>query len=142
MAYTAKLLIRDVVCVGPDATVTEAARVMTSKNIGAAVVGTMARPEGILSERDVCRRVVTEGKDPAKTLVKDVMTKKPVTVDAAEPLDKVFERLSDGRFRHIPITDKGEVVGIVSLTDLARVLQEVYRDDKYLQYFADVIQGR
>ena len=63
-------------------------------------------------------------------------------VDAAAPLDKVFERLAQGRFRHLPITDGGKVVGIVSLSDLSKVLKEVYREDKYLQYFADVIAAR
>jgi len=142
MAYTAKLLIRDVVCIRPDQSVVEATQVMKDKNIGSLVVGTMARPEGIVSERDICRRVVAAGLDPAKTVVSSVMTRNPVTVDSSEPLDRVFERLCDGRFRHVPITEKGQVVGIVSLTDLARVLQEVYREDKYLQYFADVVQAR
>lgn len=142
MAFTAKLLIRDVVCVRPDQAVAEACQIMDKANIGSVVVGTMERPEGIFAERDVCRRVVAKGLDPAKTPVSAVMTKNPVTVDASEPLNKVFERLSDGRFRHVPITDKGRVVGIVSLTDLAKVLQEVYREDKYLQYFADVVTSR
>jgi CBS domain-containing protein len=142
MAYTAKLLIRDVTCVKAATTVAEAARLMAQANIGSVIVGTMAKPEGIFTERDVTRRVVAVGLDPAKTPVSSAMTKDMVTVDAAAPLDKVFERLADGRFRHLPITDKGQVVGIVSITDLAKVLQEVYREDKYLQYFADVIESR
>ena len=142
MAYTAKLLICEVVCVGAGQTVSEAAKVMKKANIGAVIVGSMAKPEGILTERDILMRVVAETLDPASTPVSAVMTKELITVDAAAPLDKVFERLAQGRFRHLPITDGGKVVGIVSLSDLSKVLKEVYREDKYLQYFADVIAAR
>ncbi len=142
MAYTAKLLICDVLCVASGQTVAEAARAMKKAGVGAVIAGTTAAPEGILTERDILMRVVADGLDPATTRVADVMTKQLVTVDSAAPLDKVFERLAQGRFRHLPITDAGKVVGIVSLTDLAKVLQEVYREDRYLQYFADVIAAR
>lgn len=142
MAHTAKLLICDVVCVSSGQTVSEAAKVMKKANIGAVIVGTMAAPEGILTERDILMRVVAEGLDPAATKVAKVMTQQLITVDSSQPLDKVFERLAQGRFRHLPITDGGKVVGIVSLSDLSKVLQEVYREDRYLQYFADVIAAR
>lgn len=142
MAYTAKLLICDVLCVASGQTVAEAAKAMKKAGVGAVIAGTMAAPEGILTERDVLMRVVADGRDPAKTKVAEVMTKQLVTVEASAALDKVFERLAQGRFRHLPITEGGKIVGIVSLTDLAKVLQEVYREDRYLQYFADVIAAR
>lgn len=142
MAYTAKLLIRDVLCVPASQTAAEAAGAMRKANVGSVLVGTMAKPEGILTERDLARRVVAEGLDPKKTTVSSVMTKELVSVDATAPLDQVFSKLAEGRFRHLPITDGGKVVGIVSLTDLAKVLKEVYREDRYLQYFADVVSAR
>jgi CBS domain-containing protein len=143
VAYTARLLIHDVVTVKPTATAAEAARVLKESNIGAVIVSDGgAKPLGIFTERDLCRRVVADGLDPAKTAVAGVMTKDVLSVDASEPLDRVFEQLSDGRFRHLPITENGKVVGIVSLTDLAKVLRLVYKEDKYIQYFADVVQSR
>jgi len=142
MAYTAKLLIRDVICVPSDRSVEEAARVMLKADIGSVIVGTLAKPEGILTERDITRRVVAAGLEAARTPIRSVMTAKITSVEASEPLDHVFKILSEAKFRHLPITEGGKVVGIVSLTDLAKVLQEVYRDDKYLQYFADVVASR
>jgi len=142
MPYSAKLLIREVITVHPTATVQEVAKTMRKANVGSVIVGERTKPAGIFTERDICRRVVAEGLDAAATPVSSVMTKKLVTVDASQPLDRVFEVLADGKFRHVPITDRGEVVGIVSLTDLAKVLQQVYREDKYIQYFADVLQPR
>ena len=69
-----------------------------------------------------------------------VMTRKLVTVEASQPLASVFQCLAKGQFRHLPITEGGKVVGIVSLTDLAKVLGELASDDKYLQSFADEIK--
>ena len=143
MAYTARLLIHDVVTVKPSDPASEAARVMTAANIGAVIVAERGKKAlGIFTERDLCRRVIAGGMDPAKTAVSAVMTKNVISVDASDPLDRVFEQLSDGRFRHLPITENGEVVGVVSLSDLAKVLRMVYREDKYIQYFADVVQAR
>src|SRR5438874_548869 len=105
MPYTAKLLIRDVASVKPGETVESVAKLMKKLNIGSVIVGDKAKPQGIFTERDIARRVVAEGLDPAQTPVSAAMTKKLITVDASEPLDKVFEVLSDGKFRHLPITD-------------------------------------
>lgn len=143
MAYTARLLIHDVVTVQPTDTASAAAKVMKDANVGAVIVAERGKKAlGIFTERDLCRRVAAEGLDAAKTAVSEVMTKNVISVDASEPLDRVFEQLSDGRFRHLPITENGEVVGMVSLSDLAKVLRMVYREDKYIQYFADVVQAR
>ncbi|MBI3553070.1 MAG: CBS domain-containing protein [Elusimicrobia bacterium] len=135
MGYTAKVLMKDVVCVSPEATVTKAAEVMKKSNIGSVFVGDAAEPLGIFTERDIARRVVAEKLDPRKTAVSKVMTKKLVTVESSESLEKVFECLGKGEFRHLPITEGGKVVGIVSLTDLSRVLKEMYQDEKFLETF-------
>jgi CBS domain-containing protein len=144
MAYTARRLIHDVKSVPPEATCADAARVMRDADIGAVIVAQPGskKAEGIFTERDLCRRVVASGADPSKAKVRDHMTRELTTVDAADPLDEVFETLAAGKFRHVPITDGGEIVGIVSLTDLAKVLRLVYKEEKYLQYFADTVQRR
>lgn len=143
MPHTAKLLIRDVVEVKPNTSVSEAVRIMKRANVGAVIVSESgSKPLGILSERDVARRIVAEDRDPRTTPVSEVMTRDVVTVESSEGLNRVFACLAEGRFRHLPVTEGGAVVGIVSLSDLAKVLGQVYEEDRYLQYFADVIQAR
>lgn len=137
MSDTAKVLMREVISVPPDMTVAEAARVMKKRNIGSVLVGDAASPDGIFTERDLVRKVVAEGLNPASTPVNTAMTKKLVTVDSSQPLSAVFSCLAKGQFRHLPITEDGKVVGIVSLTDLVRVLGEMAEDEKYLQAFSD-----
>lgn len=138
MAYTAKLLVSDVVTAKKGDTVLDATQKMKRGKTGCCVVLDGKKPIGIFTERDLLNRVVADGKDPSTTTLSKVMTANPVTVDSAESLDRVFLALADRRFRNIPITEKGELVGLVSLSDLAAVLREVYREDKYIQYFVDI----
>ncbi len=141
MAYTAKLLIRDVLTAAKTDTVRDAALKMRKAGVGCVAVVDGRKLAGVFTERDVLNRVVAEGLDPATTPLSKVMTPNPVAIDAAEKLDKVFATLAERRFRHLPITDGGAIVGIVSLTDLASVLREVYKEDRYLQYFADFVKS-
>ena len=139
MAHTAKLLIRDVVTAVKNDTISSAAKMMKKANIGCVVVVDGKKPIGIFTERDMINRVVAEGVDPMKTTLAKVMTGNPIVVDSAEPLDRVFSLLAEGRFRHVPITDSGNLVGIVSLSDIAKVLKPVFQEDKYTQYFVDFL---
>ncbi|MBI4345599.1 MAG: CBS domain-containing protein [Elusimicrobia bacterium] len=141
MPHTARLLVREVITVTGGETIAEASKIMRDNRIGAVIVAENDRPVGIFTERDLLNKVVAEGVDPAKALVKQYMTTNPTTVDASEPLDKVFATLADARFRHLPITDQGKLVGIISMTDIAGILREVFLQDQYTQYLVDYLQG-
>ncbi|MBI4679536.1 MAG: CBS domain-containing protein [Elusimicrobia bacterium] len=140
MAFTAKILICNVVTAPKTDTVRQAASTMKTAGIGSIVVVEKDKPVGMFSERDLLGRVVVPGLDPAKTLLETVMTPNPVCLDCSEPLEKVFSILAEGRFRHLPITDGGSVVGIVSIHDLAKMLSQVLRKEEHVEYFADYIQ--
>ncbi|MBI4676407.1 MAG: CBS domain-containing protein [Elusimicrobia bacterium] len=135
METATKLMKRKLACVPPKASVAEAARVMKKCRTGSVFVGSLPRPEGIFTERDLVRKVVAEGLDPNNIAVEAVMTRKLVTADCSESLQKVFASLAKGHFRHLPITDKGDVVGIVSLTDLVEVFKEMAADESFLGGF-------
>ena len=141
MAYTAKLLARSVVTVTPSSTVYEAARLMKANKIGCVVVVDGKMIAGIFTERDLLNRVVAEDWNPRETQVSKVMTTQVVSLDCAEPLEKVFEFLSRQRFRHLPVTEKGSLLGIISLTDLAGILREAFLEPKYLQYFVSSLEN-
>ncbi|MBI5210614.1 MAG: CBS domain-containing protein [Elusimicrobia bacterium] len=130
-----KLLKRKLVCVDAEASVADAAKAMRDAKTGSVFIGRLPRPDGIFTERDLVRKVVAEGLDPKTTAVGSVMTRKLVTVDCSEPLEKVFACLAKGHFRHLPITEKGDVVGIISLTDLAKVFKQMAQDEAFLESF-------
>ncbi len=109
---------QQVVATSEDATVREAAALMNQHRIGALVVARGETVVGIFSERDILCRVVAEGKDPATTPVKEVMT---TPVACAHPESKVSEVrsvMTMKRIRHMPVVDERRMVGMISSGDI------------------------
>jgi CBS domain-containing protein len=98
----------------PETTVAKAAKLMAKKNVGAVMVVKGKQLVGIFTERDAVFRVIAMGLDPATTAIGTVMTPDPVTVDPNEIFGRALLAMHDGGFRHVPVVDKGEPVGIVS----------------------------
>ena len=108
---------QDLLTVAPGASVREAARRMTDRRIGAALVTDGGRLVGIITERDVMARVVSEGRDPDRTKVGDAMTPTPVTAMPDQRAIDALKLMHEGGFRHLPIVEDGRPLGIVSLRD-------------------------
>ena len=115
-------MMRDVKTCSPSTTVSDAVKKMAEHKVGSLVVVDGKQPVGIFTERDLLRRVIAEGKDPQKVPVADVMTGELFTVEANDFIGTVHHSLSERRIRHAPVIDKGVLVGIVSSTDLTRIL--------------------
>ena len=98
----------------PDTTVAKAAKLMAKKNVGAVMVVAEKLLVGIFTERDAVFRVIAAGRDPATTTVGEVMTPDPVTVEPAEIFGRVLLAMHEKGFRHMPVVENGEPVGIVS----------------------------
>jgi CBS domain-containing protein len=109
---------REVVTVDAAATVLQAARRMNERGIGGLVVMEGARLVGIFTERDVLRRVVAEGRDPARTPVREVMTAPVLRCGPDAPLDECRVLMTDRRIRHLPVVEQDELRGIITTGDL------------------------
>jgi len=94
--------------------VADAARLMAKKNVGAVLIVDDGRLVGIVSERDIVYRVAAKGLDIATTRVRDVMTAAPHTIEPDVPLGYALMIMHDKGFRHLPVIDAGQLVGIVS----------------------------
>jgi CBS domain-containing protein len=109
---------KQVVRVGPDATIHEAACEMTRANCGSVLV--MEPPDrllGILTERDLMTRVLAKALDPAKTAVRTVMTAKPVCVPPEMKVSEAVVIMLDRGFRHLPVVRGDRVLGVFSARD-------------------------
>ena len=102
----------------PKEPVAAVVRKMRDLNLGAVLVVQGSRLGAIFSERDLLRRVVAEGRDPATTPVGEVATPNPVTVPATAPIRQCAELIREKGFRHLPVVDgDGRPVGILSTRD-------------------------
>jgi len=113
----------------PQTTVREAARLMTQRRIGAAMVLSEGRLVGIFSERDLTHRVVAPGLDPDATLVGQVMSSNPVTIGPRDSATEALELMRTHNFRHLPVVDGGRAVGMVSVRDLYDAVKEQLEED-------------
>lgn len=110
-----------VVTVAPGTTVAKAAEVLSTRKIGAVVVSADGkRMAGIVSERDVVRELGRRGPTCLSDTVDSIMTARVVTCTRAERADDVLQKMTDGRFRHIPVVEGDEMVGLISIGDVVK----------------------
>ena len=121
---------RDVVTIEPSATLADAVKLLAEKRIGAVVIlGADRRVVGILSERDIVRALAENGRDALDGPVSAAMTRKVSTCHERETISTIMERMTIGKFRHVPVVDRDRLVGIVSIGDVVKHrLGEVERD--------------
>lgn len=112
------IISRGVVIAEEEFSAMEIARLMEENNIGAVVILRGEKLVGIVSERDITRRVVAKGLNPERTKAKNFMTTNVVTAEFKDGLDKIYQYLCQIKFRHLPIMDKGKLVGIASQRDV------------------------
>jgi CBS domain-containing protein len=112
---------RDVTTIAPTATLSEAVQLLAQQRIGAVVVtGADGRVAGILSERDIVRVLAERGSAVLTENVATVMTRKVLTCNEAETVAAIMERMTTGKFRHLPVTDQGKLVGVISIGDVVK----------------------
>jgi CBS domain-containing protein len=112
---------RDVATIPPHRTLSEAARLLAEKRIGAVVVaGAAGEILGILSERDIIRVVGLQGAEALGHSVSKHMTARVVTCEPATSLDSLMESMTLGRFRHMPVVENGHLSGIISIGDVVK----------------------
>ena len=110
-----------VVTVQPGITVAQAAEVLSSKKIGALVISKDGKTlGGIVSERDVVREIGRRGPACLADKVDSIMTARVVTCARGDSTDDVLQKMTDGRFRHIPVVDGTQLVGLISIGDVVK----------------------
>lgn len=107
-------------CIGPDATVFDAIKLMSEKEIGALVVTHNHAVIGILSERDYARKVLLKGRSSRNTPVRDIMSRNVVYAEPDQHVEHCMNVMTERRIRHLPVLEDGRLVGIVSIGDLVK----------------------
>jgi len=111
----------DVISIEPTASLETAVKTLAKHRIGALLVlGPDRRVVGILSERDVVRALGEQGADVLTMPLAQVMTRKVVTCGETETVGTLMEQMTAGKFRHIPVVEQDQVVGIISIGDVVK----------------------
>lgn len=112
---------RDVIAIDPGASLAEAAKLLAEKRIGALLVlGADRRMVGIISERDVVRALAAHGAGALDAAVSGTMTRRVEICNEGETVASIMERMTEGKFRHLPVVDQGHVAGIISIGDVVK----------------------
>jgi len=111
----------NVITIEPTVTLSAAINILAEHRIGAVVVaGADKQVAGILSERDIVRALAQRGPGALEEAVGQVMTRKVVTCTESDTVAALMERMSQGKFRHLPVVERGKLVGLVSIGDVVK----------------------
>ncbi len=129
---TVNVMVKKVITVDEKASVKEAADAMNQFGIGSVITTRKGEPIGIITERDLLKRIVSEGRNAKKTRVKEIMSSPLVVISPNTDLEEAARLMFEMKIKKLPVTEQNRLVGLVSLTDIARAQPMI----KFLQKLA------
>jgi CBS domain-containing protein len=125
----------EVISIEPTADLTAAARLLGARRIGAVVIcGAGGRLAGILSERDIVRAISEHGAEALTLPVGQVMTRNVATCGEDDTVATIMERMTEGKFRHMPVLARGKLIGLVSIGDVVKQrVEEVEQESEAMR---------
>jgi CBS domain-containing protein len=115
---------KDIWSIAPEDPVLKAIQLMADKHIGALPVLKADELVGIVSERDYARKVILMGRSSSETQVGQIMSAPVITVGPDEAVHRCMEIMTEHRVRHLPVVEKGKLIGIISIGDLVKAVIE------------------
>ncbi len=116
----ADVMVKEVITIGENASVKEAADIMNKFEVGSVIAAREGKAIGIITERDILKRIVAEAKSARKTKVKDIMSSPLIAVAPDTNLEEAGQLMFQKKIKKLPVVDREKLVGLVSLTDIAR----------------------
>jgi CBS domain-containing protein len=124
----------DILSVEPNTKLSAAIKILGERKIGAVLVMSQGKVDGILSERDIVRVLAERGARVLDEPVNDVMTRKVVSCRQSDTVGGIMEMMTLGKFRHLPVIEDGRVVGLISIGDVVKWrVQEYEREQEALR---------
>lgn len=108
--------------------VISAAKKMAQNNISSLIVVEKNKPAGIITERDILRKIVVEEKDAAKVKVRDIATTEIVMINHDETIAQASKLMALGKIKQLPVMNKGKLAGIITSTDIVRAIRLMKED--------------
>lgn len=125
--------------VTPDTSVFDALTLMALHDIGAVLVTDTGKLVGIFTERDYARKLVLKGLSSKNVKVGEMMTKEVLTINPSDKIAAVMNTMTRRRFRHLPVLDDGQLVGIITIGDVVKAVIE--EQEETIKHLANYIAG-
>jgi len=116
----ADIMVKDVIMIDENASVKKAANIMNQHEIGSIIAKKNGKAVGIITERDLLKRIIAEGKDAKRVKVKDAMSTPLTAVIPSMDLEEAARLMFEKKIKKLPVIDQNKIVGLLSLTDIAR----------------------
>lgn len=120
-------MVEDVVTINADSTVKKAVDLMNKHEIGCLIVIRDGKAVGIVTERDMLNRVLAQRRDPERTKVSEIMTTPLVVAEPSMDLQEAARQMFKMKVKKLPVVSKGELVGLITLTDIARFQPQIIK---------------
>lgn len=120
------VMTRNIIFISPKASIVEAARLMSENDIGGVLVMDERKPVGMLTERDVVRRVIAQGLNPLSVKVEEAMSTPIFFIDANAELSEAARLMATENIRRLPVMDEGKLVGILTTYDILTIAPELF----------------
>lgn len=118
-------MTRKPVSISPDATILQCVKIMSKENVSSVIIHENDILKGIVTERDLVKKVIGEDLDPKKTRVKDVMSTKMTTISPDSDIFEAIKIMNNKHVRRLPVTNKGKLVGLLTMRDLLKIQPEL-----------------
>jgi CBS domain-containing protein len=124
---TRYIMVKKVITITKDSSVEEAVRLMNEHEIGCLIVTDNKKARGMLTERDLLKRVLAKSKDPKKTKVEEVMSTPLISIDPDAEIEDVSRIMFQKNIKKVPIVRKDKLIGLVTLTDILRIQPQLIK---------------
>jgi CBS domain-containing protein len=121
------VMVREVVTLDENVSAKKAAEIMAQEGVSAIIATAEGKAKGILTERDILKRIVAEGKNSRKTRVKEIMSSPLVTIGPNTNLEEAAHLMFEKKMKNLPVIHENRLIGLISLQDICRLQPEVLR---------------
>jgi len=128
------VMVESVITIDADSSVMKAVKIMNEHEIGCLVVTRRGRAVGIITERDLLKRVIYKSKNPNRTKVREIMTKPLIAGDPDMDLEDATKLMFDKKIKKLPVVNHGRLLGLITLTDVARFQPQMIKILKKLSH--------
>ena len=130
-------MTKKVIVINPDTTIKDAAKIMSQYRVGSIVVLEDEKLVGIITELDIIWKVVAGELDPKTTLVRDVMSKNVVTINADQTLEDATDVMVENKIKKLPVIEGNKIIGIITATDIISIQPKLIESLAKLMLFEE-----